>query len=73
MATLEQEQSERKTLKSLMDQLIAIDPNQPVRADVLGKELSFESGLPVFQQTLGLFNDLPQCSLDSVPFETLHS
>ncbi len=71
MPTLEQEQSQRGALKTVLDQLIAIDPIQLVRADVLGKELSFESGLPVFQRTLDLFRDLSQCSLDNVPFEIL--
>src|SRR5437016_3224066 len=71
MATLEQEQSQRTALKGLLDQLIGIDPNQLVRADVLGQELSFESGLQVFQRTLGLFKDLAECSLDNVSFETL--
>lgn len=71
MATPEQEQSQQGALKTILDKLNAIDPNQLVRADVLGRELSFESGLPVFQRTLGLFRDLSQCNLENVPFEML--
>ncbi len=71
MATFEQEQSQHQALRSVLDQLNAIDASQLVRSDVLGRELSFESGLPVFQRILGLFKDLSQCTLDNVPFEIL--
>lgn len=50
MATFEQEQSQRQALKEVLDRLVAIDPNTLVRADVLGRELSFESGLSVFRR-----------------------
>src|SRR6266850_1692205 len=71
MATQEQEESQRQALKAVLDKLNAIEPQKLVRADELGKELSFEPGLPIFQRSLGLFRDLLQYSLDNVPFETL--
>ncbi len=71
MATLEQEVQERQALKSVLDQLNAIEPDSLVRTEVLGKELSFEAGLPVFRRTLALFHDLSECNLDGAPYETL--
>ena len=55
MATLEQEQEEHKKLREVLEKLQAIEPESLVRADVLGKGLNFEAGLPVFRRTLGLF------------------
>lgn len=72
MATLEQEQQQHQELRKVLDALNAIEPESLVRADVLGKDLSFEAGLPVFRRTLGLFRDLSECNLDSFPYETLN-
>lgn len=71
MATLEQEKQMHDELRKLLDELNAIEPESLVRADVLGKDLSFEAGLPVFRRTLGLFRDLSQCNLDNVSYEAL--
>jgi hypothetical protein len=73
VATLEQEQQQREQLKTVLNALAEIRPESLVRADVLGKELSFESGLPIFSRTLHLFRDLSQSNLDDVSFETLQN
>lgn len=72
MATFEQEKKQYDELRKVLEQLNAIQPESLVRADVLGKDLSFEAGLPVFRRTLGLFKDLSDCNLDSFPYETLN-
>lgn len=72
MATFEQEQKEHQKLREALDSLKAIKPESLVRTDVLGKDLNFEVGLPVFQRTLGLFHDLSECNLENLPFETLN-
>lgn len=72
MATFEQEKKQHEELRKVLDQLNAIEPESLVRADVLGKDLSFEAGLPVFRRTLGLFKDLSDCNLETVPYETLN-
>lgn len=72
MATFEQEQQQRQELNKVLDALKAIQPESLVRADVLGKDLSFEAGLPVFRRTIELFRDLSDCNLDQVPYETLN-
>jgi hypothetical protein len=71
MATFEQEQKQHQELRKVLDALNAIQPESLVRADVLGKDLSFEAGLPVFRRTLDLFRDLSECNLEPLPFETL--
>lgn len=72
MATVEQEQQEHKKLVEVLGALKAINPESLVRSDVLGKDLSFETGLPVFRRTLGLFHDLSECNLENFPYETLN-
>ncbi|MCP9471533.1 MAG: hypothetical protein NNA30_02205 [Nitrospira sp.] len=72
MATFEQEKQQHDELRKVLGELNAIQPESLVRADVLGKDLSFETGLPVFRRTLGLFKDLSECNLDSFPYETLN-
>lgn len=72
MATLEQEQQEHQKLRQVLDALKSINPESLVRADVLGKDLNFEAGLPVFRRTLGLFHDLSECNLDNFPYESLN-
>jgi len=71
MATLDEEQQQRSELRSVLDQLVAIEPESLVRTEELGRDLNFEAGLPVFRRTLGLFQDLSGSNLDEVPFETL--
>ena len=58
MATFEEEQTQRKKLKTSLGLLAQIHQESLVRTDVLGRDLSFEGGLQVFQRTLGLFKDL---------------
>jgi len=72
MPTFDQEQTKRKELQDILEQLSKIQPESLVRTDVLGRELSFEAGLPVFRRTLGLFKDLFECNLDNIPYETLN-
>ncbi|MCI0563643.1 MAG: hypothetical protein MN733_34655 [Nitrososphaera sp.] len=72
MATFEQEQQEHQKLREAFHALNAINPESLVRTDVLGKDLNFETGLPVFQRTLGLFRDLSECSLENFPYEALN-
>src|SRR6266480_2906222 len=71
MATIEQEKQQFARLKDLLEKLNAIKPESLTRTEMLGKELSFESGLPVFHRTLGLFRDLSEVDLTNLPFETL--
>lgn len=71
MATHEQEASQRQTLTAILDDLSKVEPESLVRADELGKELSFELGLPIFHRVLGLFKDLRECNLENVPYEAL--
>jgi len=71
MATIEQEQNEKKALLSLLSDLEKIKPQDLVRADELGRELSFEIGLPVFERVLKLFYSLYTSNLDNVPYTAL--
>ena len=71
MATLEQQQKTHLELRKTLDALNAINPESLVRTEILGKELNFETGLPVFQRTLNLFKDLSECNLDNIPHESL--
>jgi hypothetical protein len=72
MPTIEQEQQEHKKLVEVLGALKAINPESLVRAAVLGKDLSFEKGLPVFHRTPGLFHELSECNLENFPYETLN-
>ncbi len=71
MATIDEEQTKLKELNTTLEELNSIEPESLVRSEALGKDLSFEAGVPVFRRTLNLFRDLSACSLDNVPFETL--
>ena len=71
MATFEQEQTKLLELNKILEELNSIEPESLVRAEALGKDLSFEAGVPVFRRTLNLFRDLSASNLDNVPFETL--
>ena len=68
MATIEETNKAREVLVSILNQLAAIKPDNLVREDVLGKELSFRSGLLDFQRILGLFNELTTFNLDLLPY-----
>jgi hypothetical protein len=72
MATFEQEQEQGKKVESILIELNKIKPESLIRTDELGKALSFESGLPVFERILGLFKDLSEVRLDNAPFEVLN-
>jgi hypothetical protein len=71
MATFEQERERLEKLRHTLGELNKIKPESLVRKDVLGKDLSFEAGLPVFQRTLELYKSLSECNLDGIPYETL--
>jgi hypothetical protein len=73
MATLEDENRQREALRTRLDALAEIEPQSLVRADILGKDLSFEPGLPYFRRTLDLFRRLSDINLDGIPFEVLNS
>jgi len=72
MATIEQEQNEKNSLLSLLSDLEKIKPQDLVQADELGRELSFEIGLPVFERVLKLFHSLYTSNLDNVPYTALN-
>lgn len=72
MATLEEQEKERKRLDTALAQLAQISPESLVRADALGGELSFEKGPPFFQRTLRVFRDLQACSLDGASHQARH-
>jgi hypothetical protein len=71
VATFEQEEHYRLALRGVLDQLLKIQPDSLVRVGDLGKELSFEAGVPVFQRTLDVFRNLADCNLDTMPYEVL--
>jgi len=73
MATFEEEQQRRDTLHKGLQELSNINAQDLIRADVLGKELSFESGRQVFERVLSLFHDLQECNLDDLPYNILNS
>ncbi len=72
MATLEQEQNEKNSLLSHLSDLDKIKRQDLVRADEIGKELSFEIGLPVFEIVLTLFHALFTSNLDNIPYTALN-
>lgn len=67
MATLEQEEKQRQELASALAQLAEIKPEDLVREEVLGRDLSFSEGVPYFKRILRLFQDLAESNLDTVP------
>lgn len=72
MATIEQEQNEKNSLLSLLSDLEKIRSQDIVQADELGRELSFEIGLSVFERVLKLFHSLYTSNLDNVPYAVLN-
>lgn len=71
MATIEQENEAREKLNAALDELVKITPETLVRREELGTKLSFANGLPFFERTLKLFQDLHDCQLDNAPFAVL--
>ena len=71
MATREQYEEYRASLRTQLEQLTAIEADSLVRADELGQTLSFQEGLPYFQQALGLFRELAEADLDTLSFQRL--
>jgi hypothetical protein len=61
------ERTERSRLKASLKQLHALKPADPVREDLQHRNLSFRSGLPYFERTLGLFRGLGHGKLAKVP------
>jgi hypothetical protein len=73
MASLQEEEKEREMLVKSLSELTAINPDDLVRKEQLGNELSFESGLPVFRRTLDLFKELNDINLEIIPQNFLNS
>ena len=71
MATFEQEEQVKTELRTALNELVKLKPEDLVRADVLGKDLSFEPGKLIFERTLKMFRDLNQVNLDNVAHNTL--
>jgi hypothetical protein len=61
------ERTERSRLKASLKQLHALKPAHLVREDLEHRNLSFRSGLPYFERTLGLFRGLGNGRLARVP------
>jgi hypothetical protein len=61
------EQSERSRLKASLKKLDKVRPADLVREELHPRNLSFRSGLPYFERTLGLFHGLGRGSLAKVP------
>jgi len=72
MATLEQENEQREALSKILREIIEIEPEDLVREDVLGRELSFAAGLPYFERTLRFCRDLSESNLDTIPSSRLN-
>ena len=73
MATLEEEKNKREALHKALEELNEIKAIDLIRADELGRNLSFAAGVPVFERVLNLFHDLYECNLDNIPFNTLNN
>lgn len=63
-------QPEKIELHSILEGLSKYTPQDFVRPE-LGSDLSFETGLPIFEQYLKLYGDLRGCNLDNVPIEVI--
>jgi hypothetical protein len=61
------ERSERTRLKAGLSKLVRIKVAALVRDDLEHRNLSFRSGLPYFERTLGLFHGLGRGNLAKVP------
>ncbi|HVB81049.1 MAG TPA: hypothetical protein VNE82_14015 [Candidatus Binataceae bacterium] len=61
------ERSERSRLKANLRKLDQLEPADLVREDLQPQNLSFRSGLPYFERTLGLFRGLGRGNLAKVP------
>jgi hypothetical protein len=71
MATFEDEYRIKETLRNKLIGLSKFSANDFVRTEDLGKELNFETGVPIFERILKLFNELLQANLDDIPYNTL--
>lgn len=71
MSTPEQENSQRQTLGKALSELTAIKPEELVREDELGRQLSFAAGLGFFKRTLLLFREITKIDLNTLPFSRL--
>jgi hypothetical protein len=61
------ERSERSRLKASLKKLDQLKPVALAREDLHPRNLSFRSGLPYFERTLGLFHGLGRGNLAKVP------
>lgn len=71
MATDEQTQQTLQKLKETLSELAKIKPEDLVREEDLGRELSFRSGLPYFERTLQLFHALEKSKVEELPYSVL--
>ena len=69
----EAEISVKKDLNTIIEQLLKINPNDYVRADELGKALSFEACIPLFERIMKLLKDFYECDLEDIPYDFLNS
>lgn len=72
MATIQEEEQAREKLNAVLDELVKITPEALVRREELGTTMSFAIGVPYFERTLKLFQDLHDCQLDNAPFTVLN-
>ena len=71
MATIEQEQDMLQKLKGTLAELAKVMPDDLVREQELGKELSFRSGLPYFARALKLFHALEKANVNDLAYGAL--
>lgn len=63
----------RNNLTAVLDSLNMIKPESLIRADVLGTQLSFASGVDDFRRALNLFQDLHGLDLERLPIEVINN
>src|SRR5690242_15475995 len=71
MPTANQEEEARDEVKSVLDRLVAIKPEELIREDISGKALSFAPYLPLFTRFLKLATQLANCDLNDIPYQAL--
>jgi hypothetical protein len=60
-----------RAIRENLDYLATISPEGLVRQDILGVELSFHSGVPLFTSVLNLFQKLGKVTLEGIPLPML--
>ena len=72
MADYEQEKQKRSELEKNLKELTSITPESLIKKAELGTALSFEEGLPYFNRTLKLFEDLKNSNLDGLSYKAIN-